>query len=319
MARVMADSLRRQHPEVPVLLGLTDDPGCLRGAGYPLEVLPLDELGLPGIERFLFRCTRLEAAIAIKPFALERALDLGFDTAVYVDADVMVLGDISDLLRSAGHHAITLVPHLLEPLVGSDRVGRELNILQSGTFNGGVLSVTDSDTSRAFLRWWQSRVFADCRHSVEEGMHFDQRWLDLVPSYYEDVHVYDDPAINVAHWNLPERELGACRLFHFSGYDPDRAEVMTRYSSRLSLDDVPEARLLFARFRDAVLAAGWREAQRRPYAFGSFDNGVPIANTARALYRDLGDEADRFGDPFSTGAGSFFRWLVEDVALAPVV
>jgi hypothetical protein len=310
MARVMASSLQRHHPEVPVLLGLTDRAENLRAGREPFELVPLDELGVPRLEHLLFRCTRPEAAIAIKPFILERALDLGFDAVVYVDADVMVLGDLSGLLGAAELHAITLVPHLLEPLTGPDRVGRELNILQSGVFNGGVLGVKESEAGRAFLHWWQNQLVVDCRHAVEEGMHHDQRWLDLVPSYFEGVHLHDDPAIDVAHWNLPERDLAGCKLFHFSGFDPGRPEVLTRYSSRLTLDDVPAARPLFDRFGAAVLDAGWDEAQRRPYTFGSFDNGEPIADAVRVLHRELGEEADRFGDPYRTdGPDSFFHWL----------
>ncbi len=318
MARVMAASLRRHHPDVPVLLGLSDR--GLHGSGEPFELVPLEELALPELERFLFRCTRLEAAVAIKPFVLERALALGYDAALYIDVDMTALGDLSALLTAAERHAITLVPHLLEPLTGADRVARELNILQSGVFNGGLVGVTNSETGRAFLRWWQRQLAVECRHSLAEGMHYDQRWLDLVPSYFEDVHLYDDPTVNVAHWNLPERDVATCRLFHFSGYDPDRPEVLTRYSSRLSLDDVPAVRPLFARFGAEVLAAGWVEAQLRPYAFGSFDNGVPIADAARAVHRDLGEEADRFGDPFRTdGPESFFHWLAGDLATARVV
>lgn len=306
MASVMAASLRRHHPEVPVLLGLVDRPEDVLAGDEPFELVRLEELALP--EHLLFRCTRLEAAIAIKPFVLERALDLGFDAALYVDVDMLVLGDLSALLAAAERHPITLVPHLLEPLAGNDRVARELNILQSGVYNGGLLGVADSETGRTFLGWWQKQLAADCRHALAEGMHYDQRWLDLVPSYFEDVHLYADPAIDVAHWNLPERDLATCRLFHFSGYDPGRPEVLTRYSSRLSLDDVPAAEPLFARFGADVLAAGWAEAQQRPYAFDSYDNGEPIPDSARALHRDLGDEADRFGDPFRTdGPDSFFQ------------
>ena len=46
----------------------------------------------------------------------------------------------------------------------------------------------------------------------------------------------------------------------------------------------------------------------------------PIADAARAVHRDLGKEADRFGDPFRTDrADSFFHWLAGDLAAARVV
>lgn len=312
MARVMAESFRRHHPDVPVFLGLSDEAEGRIGPQEPFELVPLDELSLPEPRRLLFAYERREAAIAIKPYVIERVLDLGLETVVYIDADVLVLRGLAGLLAAAQRGSITLLPHFLEPPTGSDRITRELNILQSGVFNGGVLGVSQSGEARAFLSWWQRRVVLDCRHAVAEGLHYDQRWLDLVPSYFEDVHVYDDPTVNVAHWNLPERDLATCRLFHFSGYDPDRPDVLTRYSDRLSFADVPQIEPLFTRYRDAVLAAGWEEERDRPYRHGRFDNGVPIPSTARAAYRELGEEADCFGNPFATESpDSFFRWLVE--------
>jgi hypothetical protein len=318
LARVMATSLRRHHPDVPVLFALSDEPGRLLPADEPFELLRVDLLSRSVRRRLLFAYDRREAAIALKPYALEAALDLGFEAVLYVDVDVLVLGGISDLLAAARRAAVTLVPHLLEPLDGPDRAERELNILQSGAFNGGVIGVRDSSEGRAFLAWWQKRVSMDCRHATAEGLHYDQRWLDLVPSYFEDVQVFDDPTINVAHWNLPERDLATSRLFHFSGYDPDRPDVLTHYSDRLSFADVPQAVPLFARYRNAVLAAGWREERDRPYAYGQFDNGVPITPAAREAYRRLGDAAERFGDPFATGASaSFYAWLSNGYFVEP--
>jgi hypothetical protein len=318
MARVMAESLTRHHPDVPILLALSDEPGGGIRSDEPFELLPFDLRSRSVRRRLLFAYERREASIALKPYALESALDLGFEAVLYVDADVLVLRSIAHLLAAAQKNAITLVPHLLGPLEGPDRAARELTILQSGTFNGGVIGVRESREAREFLAWWQKRVTIDCRHATSDGLHYDQRWLDLVPSYFDDVQVYDDATVNVAHWNLPERDLSTCRLFHFSGYDPDRADVLTRYSHRLSFEDVPQAVPLFARYRNAVLAAGWREERDRPYACGRFDNGVPIPNAARVAYRHLGDAAERFGDPFATGgAGSFYGWLRDRSLVQP--
>ena len=131
----------------------------------------------------------------------------------------MVIGDLSELFERTSRSAITIAPHLLAPRDGEDRAERELNILQSGVFNAGVIGVRRGETADRFLGWWQGRVYSDCRHSLDEGVHYDQRWLDLVPAFFEDVGVVRDPAYKTAHWNLPERDGADCRLFHFSGYD----------------------------------------------------------------------------------------------------
>lgn len=309
-ARVLTASVRAHHPELPVFFALSDEPkGRLDPLGEEFEIVTLTELGLPSPRHFLFRHSRRGAAIAIKPYAIEHVLDRGFDSVLYIDADMLVLGDLSALLAATGKSPITLVPHLAEPLLGSDRAARELNILQSGVFNGGVLGVRASSEARRVLEWWQRRVYLDCRHAVADGLHFDQRWLDLVPAYFEQVQIFRDPEVDVAHWNLPERDLSSCRLFHFSGFEPGRPEVLTSYSDRLSLNDVDGAAALFSRYSRALREAGWPDVRGVPYAYAHFDNGVVIPDIVREIYSDL-DETEHLGDPFACDhPHSFFYWL----------
>ena len=154
-------------------------------------------------------------------------------------------------------------------------------------------------------------------------MHYDQRWLDLVPALFDDVHIVRDAGCNVAHWNLPERGLtltptwlgthdSRCRFFHFSGFEPERPGCVTRYSNRLTMESIGPAAALFARYVELLRAHGYFACRDWPYAFGAFDNGVPIPDVARRLYLDMGTAVDHFGDPFQvSGANSYFRWLNE--------
>jgi hypothetical protein len=102
-----------------------------------------------------------------------------------------------------------------------------------------------------------------------------------------------------------------CRLFRFSGYDPDRPESATSYfyTPRLEVSRLGDAAIVFERYRNALFDAGWAETRIWPYAYRCFDNGVAIPDVARDIYAGLSD-AERFGDPFETqGPTSFFRWL----------
>jgi hypothetical protein len=268
--RVLARSLAAHHSDVPLVLGLTDEvEDRFDPSAEPFELLPIAELPVPDLHGFLARYDAREATIAVKPYLLQSVLDRGAETVVYIDVDVLVLEELTGLFEAAAAHAITLLPHLLEPLEAPDRRDRELNILQSGVFNGGVLGVRDCPEGRRFLAWWQARLYEHCRHSIAEGMHYDQRWLDLVPAFFEDVHVFRDPTVNIAHWNLPDRDPATYRLFHFSGYDPDRPTNVTQYSNRLTMADRGIPAALFARYHRALLDAGWNEARDWPYAFSN--------------------------------------------------
>jgi len=312
-ARVLARSFSKHHPEISFIVLLADeiedrfDPDA-----EPFELVLLSELAIPQPDSFRFAHERQPLSYAATPYFLSALLDRGFESAVFIKQESLVTGDHGVVLSALEQSSIVLTPHLLAPLEGEDRVERELNILQSGVYNVGLLGVRESPTARSFLRWWGDRVRARCRHALPEGMHYEQRWLDLVPAYFEDAHVLRDPAVNVAHWNLPERANAVHRLVRFSGFDPERPDEVTRYSARLRTEELGELSGLFASYGAALREAGWKEARSWPYAYDRFDNGVTIPSVVREVYADL-DDKTRFGNPFSTEAGSFFRWLNEPV------
>jgi glycosyltransferase involved in cell wall biosynthesis len=152
-------------------------------------------------------------------------------------------------------------------------------------------------------------------------MHVDQRWVDFAPAFHDDVAILRDPGCNVAYWNLHERTVRVDgddvtvngrpgRFFHFSGFDPADLSVVSRHQSRFSMDAVGEAATLFHRYSRLVLANGHAETRTWPYAYGRFGNGVAIPDMARRIYRELGEDAHRFGDPFDAERSpSFYQWL----------
>jgi len=333
LARVLARSFRAHHPDIPFIVLLADEiDGRFDPGREPFETIPLSALDIPDSRRFRFRYAQQPLSYACTPFLLEHLLDRGFEHVLFFKQEGMVLGSHAEVFDRLARHPIVMTAHLLAPLDGRDAVARELNILLSGIFNVGLLAVAESGTARRFVRWWQDRVSTHCLHAVGEGMHYEQRWLDLVPAYFEGSHVLRDPGFNVAHWNLPERAVhvdgdrvivdgGPCRLFRFSGYDPDSPVAPTRYSNRLTWENVGPARLVFERYHRALLEAGQEETRTWPFAYACFDDATPIPDFVRRLYAQLGDEAARFPDPHAVeSTPSFFRWLKEPVdARLPVV
>ena len=302
LARVLADSLRRHHPELPLTVVVVDRPdGCFDPGREPFEVVGLEDLGLADLDRRRFAFSKQQLVVSTKTPALRAMLERGHDTALFIDADMLVCDRLDPLLEAAGD--VVLTPHLLEPADGS---ARELNILVSGVFNGGVVRVGRTDAGRAFLEDWDARLSTHCRWDPAGGIHWDQRWLDLVAARHP-VEVLRDPAINVAYWALPERSELRPRLFHFSGFEPWHSERPTKYAAT-------ERTPLFDRYAELLREAGIDETIRVPDAYARVDNGVPVPAVARELYDG------RPGDPFATGPGSFYEWLNSPVdAGEPVV
>jgi hypothetical protein len=287
-ARVLAHSLRRHHPELALHVILADEVG---GRFDPSdEPFVLSELAsLDGRDRRAELAGRdpKEVVVAAKAEAIIHLLATGADTVLFVDADSLVLGDLGPLLGRIRGRAITLVPHHVAPLEGPSAIGDELHQLIGGTFNGGLLAVSDRPAGHAFLSWWRERLRDHCRLATAEGIFYDQRWLDLVPGLFGEVGVQRDAAYDTAYWNVGQRDVGDCRLFHFSGFEPDGPSPVTRWAPELGLDAMGEFAPLFAEYRATLVAQGLREAAgwRYAYARGEGD-GSAAEEVARAPASD---------------------------------
>lgn len=258
-ARVLARSFLQYHPDIPFFALLIDDAeGYFDPALEPFRVLRLPLSAAP-------RGSVKEVAAGAKPYLLQHLLDQGFSSVLFLDPDILVLDYLGPLLSQLQQHAVVLTPHLTAPLMGADRVRRELNILQSGVYNGGVVGVSESPSGRRFLEWWRDRLDAHCGHDIARGLYYDQRWLDLAPVFFDDLCIFRDPSFNVAYWNLPERDVSRCRLMHFSGFDFERPDLVTRYLPDLEMRSMGEAASHCRRYATLLESAGYHQTRRWPF------------------------------------------------------
>jgi len=325
-ARVLADSFLEHHPEGRFFVLLVDrNDGYIRPEDECFTLLEVEALGnVPDVRSFLFKYTLLECNTAIKPFLLEHLLEREeLANLVYFDPDILITHSLAELASLVERYSIILTPHLTDP-VDDDAHPDELAVLRAGAYNLGFIALRRTPTALRMLGWWQDRLYDRCLVRVEEGLFVDQKWMDLVPGIFKDVHILTHPGYNTAYWNLHGREVtlgdGGPRcndlplvFFHFSGIQPENLRHVSMHQDRYTLSEIGEAAELYRSYRDRVVEAGYYESQPWPYAFGCFANGVPIPDQARAIYHELSPrQRRRFGDPFAvTGAGSFFHWLNE--------
>lgn len=265
-ARVLARSLEEIHPEIPFFVLLTDEiHGTFDPREEPFDFISLSTVGFPVSPA---NYGRQQLAVMLKPYVLGFLLDQGFDSAVFLDPDILVLNRLDSLLDQVRQHPLTLTPHLLQPPRGDKAVEIELNFLLTGTLNGGFIGVSNCATAFDFLSWWRERMHAHCRHDLAQGVYYDQRWLDLAPTLFEGVCIVRDPEFNIAYWNLAERNVRLdgeqvpaagkpCGFFHFSGFEPENLPLVTRYNQSLTLDDIGSAAVLFQRYASLLKEEGY--------------------------------------------------------------
>ena len=321
-ARVLAESCRSHHPGVPLFLLLVDRiDGSFDPAQEPFTTLCAEDLDLEDWHSLAFRYSQLELASALKPFLLRHLHErFGLRKILYLDTDAFVTGSLEPVFDLLDRHPVVLTPHLLEP-VADGATGRELAVLQSGAYNGGLVGVSDLPAAHAFLDWWWARCRENAFVRQSDGVFLDQRWLDLAPGMFPGVHIARDPGLNVAYWNVGERRVEwgekpsvngvPARFFHFSAFPYDGGERLSLHLIADALDAHPELVPLFAEYRRRLERCGHDTCRDWPYAFGCFDNGVPITQCARDCYEELeAGERRRFGDPREVGsADSFWCWL----------
>jgi Glycosyl transferases group 1 len=327
LARTLADSFHKFHPNVPFFVLLVDQvDGYFEPQQEKFYLVGTDELDIPDKDSFCFKYSILELNTAIKPYFLCYLFDkFSIKKLIYFDPDILLIEAVSNLFELLDSHSIILIPHITAPLEDNFRPS-ELDLLQAGTYNLGFIALAAAPTTRRLLTWWQNRVYEQCLMAPDRGMHVDQKWMDLVPGLFSEVFIMREPGYNVAYWNLHSRTVDCvdgritvngepCYFFHFSGFDPLNISMVSKHQNRFTFNDLGQAAQLFKQYRDLLLANGHERVQKWPYAFGFFNNGAKIPDIARRMYHALGAERKKFGNPFSTTcAQSFFSWLNEPVA-----
>jgi hypothetical protein len=277
MARVLRDSFHQFHPEIPfhmLLVGTKEEAGLL--GGESAGVLGLHELRIPGLWKMLLRYERKQVLTALKPALIRFLLEQGYESVLFLDADLQVLATLDPVLQVVAEHSLTLTPHVGPAFALTGTPADAKPLLLAGVNNTGVVGVTNREESRRFVNWWEGRLRSHCLEDVRNGFHFDQRWADLAMGFVEDLHLLRDPGVNVAYWNLSQVKVretpegctadGApLRLFHFSGYSPARPEFVTRHIPGLRINQMGEAAELFRRYASLLEAAGWADVNERPW------------------------------------------------------
>jgi glycosyltransferase involved in cell wall biosynthesis len=326
-ARVLANSFRKHHPDTPFFVLLVDRvDGCFQPEHEPFTLIPFDELPLRDRYQLAFKYDIIELNTAVKPCFLEHLFRAyGVRKVLYLDPDILILREMSALFDLLDHRSIILTPHLLTALEEDGHEPSDATILRAGTYNLGFLGLANNDTTKTLLKWWQNKLSEACQSAPERGMFVDQKWMDLTPGLFDGVYILRDPGYNVAYWNLPSRATRIrgktvlvnkrpCYFFHFSGFDPDYPDRVSKHTTRLTMDKLGGAAGLFHKYRELLVRSGHNECKKWPYAFDSFANGVKIPALARQLFQQLGDQASQFPNPFNVrGPRTYYQWLTEDV------
>lgn len=302
-ARTLAASLRRHHPGARLLVLLADKVGdSFEPSREPWDWLFLWQLPEPErIERMTFYYSPFELCCALRGmlhrYILEKTTARRW---LFLDADMLVCGDLGPALESLDRCSILLNPHNTRSFPSAQVEPNETNLLRAGLYNAGFLGLRRSEETARFVAWFEERLEQHCFDDLSTGhprrLFVDQLWLNLVPTFFREVGLCVHPGVNLAHWNLSQRGLTRDEagrylvdgqpllLFHFSGWDINRPSQVSRFAPSLNKSAASAWEQLANEYRVMLIANGWAAARQFPYAFGCFRNGREIHPDHRARY-----------------------------------
>jgi len=231
-ATVLFRSLQDVHPESPRFFLALDEPEqAQRTLGKLATVVALREIDFTAQEVFSRKTyyTPTEFATSVKARLLISLLRQ-FSRVTYLDPDIEVFQKLEvekDLLE----REILLTPHLVRPIPED---GRELaldEVQRVGIFNLGFISA--SSGSETALRWWDHTLQFHGDYRPGESFTDQKAAEQLVAMSNTGIIRFE--GWNVAYWNLHERNLSDIDdvvFFHFSGFNPDVPNVLTKFYTR---------------------------------------------------------------------------------------
>ncbi len=306
-ARVLFRSLAEHHPELRCSVAVPDWDGV-----EPLEVagatpLAPAELGIPDFPFLALRHGPLELCCAVKPFAVRHLLARpGVDRVLYLDADLLVLGPLAELLADEPGVSLVATAHLHRQFPEGEpswEHPRFADVLEAGPLNAGLFALNGGADTDRFLATWCARAIADDGARDSFPGRFEQLAFNWSQALLDRVRVVRDPGYNVAFWNLHERPLrvvaagGArrfevagvpLRAFHFTGYRRAEPWRLSVHESRHPVWLEPALGELLAEYarRLGAADAGAEACEARGWRFERLPCGLPIDARMRAAWRD---------------------------------
>lgn len=325
-ARVLAESVKRHNKDAVFHLMLSDDPPESFDIGpEPFDsLIRVEDLGIENLSSWIFRHSVVELCTAVKGACFVHIMEKhNADKVIYFDPDIVVLSELSFLSGLLDQAGVLLTPHQVEPEKTTDAIlDNEVCSLKHGVYNLGFLGAKNNEGGRKFLSWWKERLLAFCYDDIPNGLFTDQKWADLAPAFFDDIHIIRDKTCNVATWNLTHRDIRADEkgnltisgrpvlFFHFSGFDSGDQETMLRKYAK-------DNNALFA-FRKWYIRElekkGQKELGKIPSKYGFYSNNEPVRNSHRILYRSRNDLICAFPDPFYVNEDDkicYYYWLKE--------
>ncbi|WP_098749148.1 glycosyltransferase [Paenibacillus sp. EZ-K15] len=302
-ARTLAKSVKENIPDATFIVCLTEREVIPQVEYQYFDRIVLSKDAWEGnFNRFIFKHTIVEASTSVKG-QFFRYLYNEFpdeDKFIYLDPDIYVYSDFTELRSLLDTRPIVLCPHLLEP----GNIDMELSSTAHGVYNLGFLGVNRSQEAQSFINWWAERLYLYCYDDIQNGVFTDQKWIDLAPCFF-DVEIFKHRGYDFAPWSLLNCNMieengkyyikgDPIRFIHFSGYGDTAQMCMRKW---LPEGDHPFKKL-YSEYSEIHDANNADAISKTTWTYSSYTSGEKIEDSVRYAYRKDYDVMFSVEDPF---------------------
>ncbi|MCU7618682.1 glycosyltransferase [Chryseobacterium sp. PBS4-4] len=299
-ALTLKASVLKHNPDVEIFIFLADEKS---DEISDLNIVTLDDSWIQDWRNMAFKYNVIEFSTSIKPFCFNKLFNEGYEKIIYLDPDIFVTDSLSSIFDSLDKHSMVITPHYNHIEKKYTGAVTEEELLFVGIYNLGFGALKNNHIGRQIVDWWQNRLFDKCFADKEDALHVDQRWIDFLPGFFpNDILISHHPGINIAIWNLHERELKIennnyiiedlrtkelypLLFFHFSGFDPYNRIVINRRHPKFNIDVFPSFIPIINSYSDLVNGNNYDFFSKLKYSFNNFDNGDVVIPLHRRLFR----------------------------------
>jgi len=124
-------------------------------------------------------------------YVLSKKLEV--DCITYLDADLMFFANPEPIFQEMGQASILLTEHRYLPEF--DKAAT------NGLFNVQFMTFRRDYDGLQGLNWWREKCLEWCYARSEEGKFGDQKYLDIFPEKFNNVHLLQHLGAGLAPWN----------------------------------------------------------------------------------------------------------------------
>jgi hypothetical protein len=266
----------------------------------------IEDEKVPNINKLAFIYDVTEFSTCIKPMLALRLLEKARGV-VFLDPDICVYSTLTSIYEALDLSPILLTPHYLTPK-NKREDNYDLAMMRFGSFNLGFFAVSSSEEAKQFLGWWSERCINLGFFETQFGLSVDQKWVSIAPCFFPGLKILFDPGLNMAFWNLHEREITEINntyivnnknrlvFFHFSSFDEKKPNIISKRPHEWSKTGRQDLRHICEDYACDLHRFDENYSSVK-YGFDYMDNGMYISPTLRRAYAAVADDFN-ISNPF---------------------